>query len=154
MNAPKRMLQRPSAAVTQTYSTPAQPAGNTLADMTAKLANDLMNARTSFHKLHLKITGPGSYSSHLALNELYDALPDSADSLVEQYQGACEMLLPIPDSCPVTLNTKEEGIQYIRTLKDCVTGLQSQMPYSEIVNDLDLIKSTLNSIKYKLLFLS
>jgi len=27
------------------------------------------------------------------------------------------------------------------------------MPYSEIVNDLDNIKSTINSIKYKLLFL-
>jgi hypothetical protein len=35
-----------------------------------------------------------------------------------------------------------------------VTNLQSQIPYSEIVNDLDNIKSTLNSAKYKLKFLS
>ena len=34
-----------------------------------------------------------------------------------------------------------------------VTGLQAKMPYSEIVNDLDLVKSSLNSTKYKLLFL-
>jgi len=34
-----------------------------------------------------------------------------------------------------------------------VNNLQSKIPFSEIVNDLDTIKSTINSIKYKLLFL-
>ena len=34
-----------------------------------------------------------------------------------------------------------------------VNSLQAKMPYSEIVNNLDTIKSTLNSGKYKLLFL-
>jgi hypothetical protein len=34
-----------------------------------------------------------------------------------------------------------------------VTGLQAKMPYSEIVNDLDTIKSTIDSAKYKLIFL-
>jgi hypothetical protein len=34
-----------------------------------------------------------------------------------------------------------------------VTGLQAKMPYSEIVNALDTVKDTLNSAKYKLLFL-
>ncbi len=34
-----------------------------------------------------------------------------------------------------------------------VCKLQDKMPYSEIVNDLDTIKSTMNSAKYKLLFL-
>lgn len=123
-------------------------------DKVSELANELMNARTAVHKLHLKVTGPGSFSSHKALNELYDALPDHADNLVEQYQGACEMLLSIPDCCPRTLNTKEEGIQYMRDLKMMVIDLQGVMPHTEIVNDLDTIKSTLNSIKYKLMFLS
>jgi hypothetical protein len=88
------------------------------------------------------------------LNELYDALPGFADDLVEQYQGAEEKLISIPDSCPRTLNSKEEGLQYIRDLKTMVTKLQGVIPHSEIVNDLDVAKSTLNSIKYKLLFLS
>ena len=34
-----------------------------------------------------------------------------------------------------------------------VNGLQAKMPYSEIVNDLDTIKSTINSARYKLTFL-
>jgi hypothetical protein len=38
-------------------------------------------------------------------------------------------------------------------LVDMIDGLQSKMPYSEIVNELDTVKSTLNSAKYKLKFL-
>lgn len=150
-NAQQRMLKRPNAT---TNVVSPQAVGTSATTATCELANELMNARTAIHKLHLKITGPGSYAGHKALNELYDALPGHADDLVEQYQGAAETLLTLPDSCPRTLNTKDEGIQYLRDLKIMVTSLQSKMPYSEIVNDLDLVKSTLNSIKYKLMFLS
>jgi len=144
----KRPLARPAQAQSTQHSS-MSPEG-----CVAELANELMNARTSFHKLHLKVTGMGSFASHSALNELYDALPGNADSLIEQYQGATEMLIDMPDSTPRTLGTKEEGIQYIREIKDQVAMVQSKITFSEIVNDLDLIKSTLNSIKYKLLFLS
>lgn len=153
MNTPQRgLLKRQGTPMAQ--QAPTVPAGSGCEGDVATTANELMNARTAIHKLHLKITGPGSYSAHKALNELYDALPDHADTLVEQYQGAAETLITIPDSCPRTLNTKEEGIQYMRELKIMVTNLQAKLPYSEIINDLDIVKSTLNSIKYKLMFLS
>ena len=151
MNTQQRMLKRPSAT---TNVVSPQATGTSATTLTCELANELMNARTAIHKLHLKITGNGSYAAHKALNELYDALPGHADDLVEQYQGAAETLITLPDSCPKTLNTKDEGVQYLRDLKIMVTNLQSKMPYSEIVNDLDLVKSTLNLIKYKLMFLS
>jgi DNA-binding ferritin-like protein len=112
-----------------------------------------MNAATSFHKLHLKVTGTGSYAAHKALNDLYDALPGHADDLAEGFQGAAEKLLSYTDEAPKVLNSVENGLDYIRMLIDMVTDLQSKMPYSELVNDLDTIKSTLNSAKYKLLFL-
>ena len=35
-----------------------------------------------------------------------------------------------------------------------INELQSIMPYSEIVNNLDLIKDVFNTAKYKLIFLS
>jgi hypothetical protein len=38
-------------------------------------------------------------------------------------------------------------------MHEMVSNLQAKVPYSEIVNDLDTIKSTINSGKYKLLFL-
>lgn len=127
--------------------------GGSLESKTAACVSELMNARTSIHKLHLKITGIGSYAGHKALNELYDALPDHADTVAEQFQGAAEKLLDYEDKAPRTLNSVQEGLAYLRELKEMVTSLQNDMPYSEIVNDLDTIKSTINSIKYKLLFL-
>lgn len=120
----------------------------------ANLVTELMNAATSFHKLHLKVTGPGSYAAHKALNELYDALPGHADDLAEGYQGACEMILKYQEPVARCLDTVDDAIWYIKDLHTMITNLQSQITYSEIVNDLDTIKSTLNSAKYKLKFLS
>lgn len=142
--APNYKLKKPGAAG---YT------GSSLEAKTAACVSELMNAATSFHKLHLKITGLGSFASHKALNELYDALPGHADDLAEGFQGASEKLLNYEDSAPRILNSVEEALSYIRDIYQMVNGLQSVMPYSEIVNDLDTIKSTLNSIKYKLLFL-
>ena len=127
--------------------------GSSLESKTGSLVSELMNAGTSFHKLHLKVTGLGSYASHKALNELYDAMPGHADDLAEGFQGACEKLLNYEDSAPRILNSVEEALSYIRDLYQQVVSLQAVMPYSEIVNDLDTVKSTLNSVKYKLLFL-
>jgi DNA-binding ferritin-like protein len=132
---------------------PAGSAGSSVESRTAACVNELMNAATSFHKLHLKVTGLGSYASHKALNELYDALPGHADDLAEGFQGACEKLLNYEDSAPRILNSAEEALSYIRDIYQMINGLQAVMPYTEIVNDLDAIKSTLNGIKYKLLFL-
>ena len=137
-----------------TTSTPEKGyVGGSIEQTTAACVSELMNAATSFHKLHLKVTGVGSFSAHKALNDLYDALVDHADNLAEGYQGAAETLLKYNDVAPKTLNTVEDGLAYIRMLVDMVDGLQSKMPYSEIVNELDTVKSTLNSAKYKLKFL-
>ena len=120
---------------------------------TAALGNELMNAATSFHKLHLKITGLGSYAGHKALNEIYDAMPGHADDLIEGFQGAAEKILDLPNTMPRTLNSVEEALSYLRELSSQVDSLQAIMPYSNIVNDLDTIKSSIDGVKYKLLFL-
>lgn len=127
--------------------------GTSLEAKTAVCVTELMNAATSFHKLHLKVKDLGSFSAHKALNELYDAMPGHADDLAEGFQGAAEKLLSYEDNAPRPLNSVQEALSYIRDMYQMVTSLQGIMPYSEIVNDLDMVKSTLNSIKYKLLFL-
>ncbi len=121
--------------------------------MCATLGNELMNAATSFHRLHLRVQGMGSYAAHKALGDLYDALPDHADSLIEQYQGAAEKILELPSTAPRTINSTEEAVSYLRELHNMTTNLQESMSYSEIVNQLDEVKSTIDSAKYKLLFL-
>ena len=118
---------------------------------TAAVAQDMLNAVTSIHKLHLKVTGLGSFAAHKALD--YDAFSGHADDLVESFQGAAEKILELPNTAPSELNTVEEGLEFLRKMYDKICSLQSSMPYSEIVNDLDTVKSTINSIKYKLLFL-
>ena len=144
------MLKR-SVESTVSYSTVGASAN--CDTMTAACATELMNAATSFHKLHLKVKGMGSYAAHKALNDLYDALPGHADTLIEGYQGAAEKILEYSEIAPRTLNTVEEGIAYLRDMYQMVNALQAKMPYSEIVNSLDGVKDTFNSAKYKLLFL-
>jgi DNA-binding ferritin-like protein len=146
----KRLLKR-DVAPTASYSS--APAGGSVDTMTAACVSELMNAATSIHKLHLKVTGAGSYAAHKALNELYDALPDHADNLAEGYQGAAEKLLTYSEVAPRILNSVEDGLAYIREMVTMVSALQDKMPYSEIVNELDTVKSSLNSAKYKLKFL-
>lgn len=144
-----RLLQRKEMAAS--YAT--APKSGSVDTMTSACVSELMNAATAFHKLHLKVTGAGSYAAHKALNDLYDALPGHADDLAEGFQGASEKLLSYTETAPRVLNSVAEGLDYLREMTDMVSGLQAKMPYSEIVNDLDTIKSTLNSAKYKLIFL-
>jgi DNA-binding ferritin-like protein len=147
-----RLLKRdaPSSNTTTSYSA---PSGNTVESMTSACVSELMNAATAFHKLHLKVTGAGSYAAHKALNDLYDALPGHADDLAEGFQGASEKLLAYTEVAPKKLDSVDSGLNYIRELYDMVTGLQAKMPYSELVNALDTVKDTLASAKYKLIFL-
>lgn len=131
-----------------------EPSKNDKVDtMTADLVEELMNAATSFHKLHLQVEGVGSFAAHKALNEIYDALPGLADSVAEGYQGAAEKLLTYSDQGPIILKSVDDAIQYLRNITDMVNELQKTMPYSEIVNTLDTVKDAVNSAKYKLIFL-
>ena len=125
----------------------------TCCTQTAALGNELMNAATSFHKLHLKITGLGSYAGHKALNEIYDAMPGHADDLIESFQGCAEKILELPNTMPRTLNSVEDALSYLRELSSQVDSLQAIMPYSQIVNELDNVKTSIDGVKYKLLFL-
>jgi len=150
---PAKTITRPTETVMAQPARDTGVGGSSLDKMTSSCATELMNAAVSFHKLHLKVTGTGSYAAHKALNDLYDALPGHGDDLVEGYQGAAEKLLSYTEMVPRTLDDVADGVNYIRDITAMVTKLQGQMPYSEIVNSLDTVKDTLNSAKYKLLFL-
>ena len=158
---PARTISRPQPVVTQPKSEPAKPeptsdagvGGSSLDTMTAACATEMMNAATSFHRLHLKVTGDGSYSAHKALGKFYEAMHDHADTLVEGYQGTAEKLLKYTDMPIRNLDDTADAVRYLRDLYNSVNKLQGMMPYSEIVNNLDLVKDLINSTKYKLLFL-
>jgi DNA-binding ferritin-like protein len=147
-------LSRPNifASKPMTVTVSMDGGGNSaLASQTATLVQDMLNAVTSLHRLHLKVTGLGSFAAHKAID--YDAFGDHADDLAEEFQGAEETLLDYPNTAPTELNSVEEGLDHLRKMKDKISALQNNMPHSEIVNLLDNAKSTINGIKYKLLFL-
>lgn len=125
-----------------------------LAAKTAEVVSELMNAAVSFHKLHLKVSGPGSYAAHIALGGFYEAIPGLADGIAEGFQGIHETLLDCStEKTHKVLYSVEDSVNYLRELYKLVSDLQAVMPHSEIVNDLDVIKSLINTTKYKLLFL-
>ncbi|MGI9143618.1 MAG: DUF5856 family protein [Fluviibacter sp.] len=135
-------LKRPSA---QNNSVDAQ---------TATLIAELLNASSHLHKTHWKITGPGSYAAHIALNDFYDAIKAHADSLAEGYQGAEQKLLDIPlVKEEYACDSVDDALSYLRELKVKINNLQGVMPHSEIVNELDEAKSSINTALYKLTFL-
>ena len=170
METKNRILKRPDnspatsrmqTTVSQPKSEPAKPqptpdagvGGSSLDTMVAACAMELMNARNSFHKLHLKVTGEGSYAAHIAIGDFYDGLPGHADTLIEGYQGVAEKILECKDVACRTLDTVADGVAYLRDIYAMINKLQGMLPYSEIVNNLDLVKDSINSTKYKLLFL-
>jgi hypothetical protein len=156
-----KTISRPQPVVTQPKEEPAKPqptpntgvGGSSLDNMTSACATEMMNAAISFHRLHLKIKGDGSYAAHKALGDFYDGLHGHADTLIEGYQGVTEKLLSYTDMPIRTLDTVADGVAYLRDMYNSINKLQGMMPYSEIVNNLDLVKDAINSTKYKLLFL-
>jgi hypothetical protein len=155
-NTDTTKISRPQPKVEQAKPEPiidSGVGGSSLDTMVAACAMELMNARNSFHKLHLKVTGEGSYAAHIAIGDFYDGLPGHADTLIEGYQGVSEKILACKDVAPRTLDTVADGVNYLRDIYAMINKLQGKLPYSEIVNNLDLIKDAINSTKYKLLFL-
>lgn len=120
---------------------------------TAEMIANAQALTIGFHQLHLKVTGPGSDSAHRALGGFYEAMPGLIDSVAEQYQGAREKLLDIPNIPPYKCGSVQEALSHVKELYNEVTELQKIMPFSEVVNQLDEIKSLIASTKYKLMFL-
>jgi DNA-binding ferritin-like protein len=121
---------------------------------TAAMLAHAQGLTTSIHQLHLKVTGPGSFAAHKALNEFYDGMPNLVDAVAEQYQGAREKLLDFPAVSPYKCGSVQEAISHMKELYTEVNELQKIMPFSEVVNQLDEVKSLIASTKYKLMFLS
>lgn len=117
------------------------------------LISEFLESVTSVHKAHLKVTGPGSYAAHTAMGGFYDEIGDLADGIAESYQGLTETLLDIPQIQPKTCSTSQDCVDYLNSLYDKVCAAQDACAYSEINNELDNVKTLINSTKYKLIFL-
>lgn len=116
----------------------------------ANLIATLLASAVKTHYTHLRTT---SYAAHMALGEFYGALPDMADNIAEQYQGVMETLLEYPTVDVAPINSPQEAVVHMNRLYNMVQQVQDNCGHSEIINELDLIKSCINKTKYKLIFL-
>lgn len=145
---PTRMLKRnPTAPVKE------MTVGKNPTKKMESLMADLLESVTVVHKAHLKITGEGSFAAHKAMGEFYEEIGGLADGLIEGYQGLTESLLDLGSGEAPTIKTAKECVSYLNSIYQKVDAVQAVCTYSEINNDLDNVKSLINSTKYKLLFL-
>jgi DNA-binding ferritin-like protein len=143
-----RMLKRNPGSVQSEMTVGKNPKKNL-----DTLMSDLLESVTVLHKAHLKVTGEGSYAAHKAMGEFYEEIGDLADGLIEGYQGVTESILELGPGEAPSLKTSKECVSYLNTIYKKVDAAQAMCSYSEINNDLDNVKSLINSTKYKLLFL-
>ena len=108
-----------------------------------QLAAELFESRTQAHKEHLKTT---SFAFHKATNDYYDAIVDLTDGLVESMQGY-EGIKEIPDFKIKNTNF----VQYLKELDAYCTNVQSACKYSNIINEIDNVKTLIASTLYKII---
>jgi len=118
----------------------------------AEVANEvfatLLNSATVAHILHLQTR---SYAKHKALEDLYESLPDLADSLIESYQSK----YGIAQYPAQSVATPDDSLEFVKGLREYVSTKRFAVAKdSELQNITDEIVQLLDSTIYKLTFLS
>ena len=117
-----------------------------------KLASVLLHSRTQAHVFHLRVSGPGSYAAHLALQAYYEGIIPLLDGLIEAYQGKNGLIMfeNIDElSNNATINHIVEYFDKILLIIEKVR-VEKDLQDSHIQNDIDTIVTLLYSTKYKL----
>jgi hypothetical protein len=107
----------------------------------------LFQLRNEIHLNHLRVTGPGSFAAHSALNEFYSDVLDLIDGLVESYQGKYGIVdITIPSS------KSGDSIKCLEELAKLTDGGAAYSMFSEtwIQNQIDEISTLVYQTLYKL----
>jgi len=107
----------------------------------------LFQLRDEIHLNHLRVTGPGSFAAHMALNSFYEDILELLDGLVESYQGKYGIIdINIPSS------SKGDSIKCLEELVKITDGGSAYTMFSEtwIQNQLDEISTLTYQTLYKL----
>jgi hypothetical protein len=117
----------------------------------AALALFLMNVGIEAHIAHLQTP---SFAQHMALNELYQGIPDLADTFIEAFQGKYGIIAGYPN-IPADVSVGADPIAFVEGLQTKLASLRtSSPPDSELQNILDEIAALFDSTAYKLKNLS
>jgi len=135
--------------------TPSEEKNESIHTEVAEFIDCLLTGAAIVHKMHLRETGQGSFAAHLALNDLYDKLPEHADDLAEKYQGKMGVLLPDVSVVDQLEYLKMGHLEYVEYLINYVeTDRVVFGDCSPLQNLVDELLATLYTARYKLKFLS
>ena len=110
------------------------------------LLSVLMSARSVAHVHHWRTR---SFSRHVALGELYEALNDIMDQLAEMHMGAHGTVGDI-SLAPVGFS-EADPIIFIGELHQALAALEKQIPQDGfLVNKFQELQGTVAQLKYKL----
>jgi DNA-binding ferritin-like protein len=117
-----------------------------------RIASMFFHSRTQAHVFHLRVTGPGAFAAHKALQEYYEGIVDLIDGLVETYQGKYG-IIEFREVNNLDNDASMENI--VKYFTNLCTFLDKErkdakLQDSWIQNDLDNVSSLLYSTKYKL----
>lgn len=107
----------------------------------------LFQLRDEIHLNHLKVTGPGSFATHSALNGFYAEVLDLIDALIESYQGKYGIIeITIPSS------KSGDSVKCLEELAKLTDGGAAYSMFSEtwIQNQIDEISALTYQTLYKL----
>lgn len=112
----------------------------------------LLHGVTMAHMHHLMVTGPGSFSKHMALGDLYDGLQEAADGLAEAFIGCTGSPLSFSGG---NFEMGSDPIADVQKLYDYVETSRMKMgSESHIQNEVDAVCTLLSTALYKLKRLS
>jgi DNA-binding ferritin-like protein len=114
----------------------------------------VMTSAVIAHKMHLKVTGLGSYAAHVALNDLYEALPGHGDDLAEKYQGYHGKLIEAYPSMDQEEHMSKSPLEFVTWLLEYVEKERGCFgTVSALQNLVDELVGDIATAKYKLTFL-
>ena len=114
---------------------------------TSEFMTMLFSIEVVGHIAHLQTT---SFAAHMALNELYQGMPELRDAFAEAYQGQYGIIKGYKSVEP------QEGVDMVSYLRNCVkeiTEFRSTITEGYLQQLIDNILEFLNGVIYKLRFL-
>ena len=88
------------------------------------------------------------YSSHIALNDYYDDMPELVDQLIEDYMGLHGRVFDY--SSLINARDFDSPVQYLTHLHNFITDNRGMFTEAELLSDLDAILSLIDTTLYKL----
>ena len=113
--------------------------------------SQLFTAYVQTHTFHLQVKGKGSFAIHMALNELYEAIPGFIDEIVESYQGKYGIITDYKVNTISNFTDKLQIITYLKNLHLFIDNNREKLfQDSDILNVIDEIKTAIKQTLYKL----